>query len=132
MIDTYLAYLRDVRRMSPNTVESYARDLSQLAAFAEKTGRPVEALDRRDLEAFVRRLMTAGLAPRSVARLVACVRGFYKFIVVENKLAKNPADDLRSPRALAVAAEVPQPRGGGSSARPARCQRLRAACATRR
>ena len=98
MIDTYVAYLRDVRRVSPNTVESYARDLSQLAAFAEKTGRPVEALDRKDLEAFVRSLMTAGLAPRSVARLVACLRGFYKFVVVENKLAKNPAEDLRSPR----------------------------------
>ena len=35
-IDGYLAYLRDVRRMSPNTVESYARDLAALAAFAEK------------------------------------------------------------------------------------------------
>ena len=33
-IDSYLAYLRDVRRMSPNTIESYARDLAGLAAFA--------------------------------------------------------------------------------------------------
>ena len=99
MIDGYLAYLRDVRRMSPNTLESYARDLSQLAAFAEKTQRPVQSLDRRDLEAFVRSLMGAGLSPRSVARAVACVRGFYRFITAEEKLAQNPADDLRSPRA---------------------------------
>jgi site-specific recombinase XerC len=40
-IDTYLSYLRDVRRMSPNTIESYARDLAGLAAFAEKLGRDV-------------------------------------------------------------------------------------------
>lgn len=99
MIDGYLTYLRDVRRMSPNTLESYARDLSQLAAFAEKRERAVESLDRRDLEAFVRSLMTSGLSPRSVARSVACVRGFYKFITAEQKLAQNPADDLRSPRA---------------------------------
>jgi integrase/recombinase XerD len=99
MIDEYLTYLRDVRRMSPNTLESYARDLSQLAAFAEQQGRAVEALDRRDLEAFVRSLMTSGLAPRSVARAVACVRGFYKFVTTERKLQHNPADDLRSPRA---------------------------------
>jgi integrase/recombinase XerD len=99
VIDGYLTYLRDVRRMSPNTLESYARDLSQLAAFAEAKERPVESLDRRDLEAFVRSLMGAGLAPRSVARAVACVRGFYKFITAEQKLAQNPADDLRSPRA---------------------------------
>ena len=44
-IDTYLDYLRDVRRMSPNTVSSYARDLAALAAFAEKKGRAVEGLD---------------------------------------------------------------------------------------
>jgi len=99
MIDSYIAYLRDVRRMSPNTLESYARDLTHLDAFAEKRGVAVEALDRRDLEAFVRGLLASGLAPRSVARSVACVRGLYKFIAVERKLPVNPADDLRSPRA---------------------------------
>ena len=99
MIDTYLGYLRDVRRMSPNTVESYARDLAALAAFAERQGRGVEALGRRDLEAFARRLMADGLAPRSVARAVACVRGFYTFLFAEQKIAANPAEDLRAPRA---------------------------------
>ena len=99
MIDTYLTYLRDVRRMSPNTVESYARDLAALSAFAETRGRAVDALDRRDLDAFVRHLMASGLAPRSVARAVACVRGFYKFLAVERKQDQSPADDLRPPRA---------------------------------
>lgn len=99
MIDTYLTYLRDVRRMSPNTIENYARDLAQLGAFAERTGTDIEALERRDLESFVRDLMASGLSPRSVARTVACVRGFYRFVAVERKLAENPADDLRSPRA---------------------------------
>jgi integrase/recombinase XerD len=99
MIDGYLAYLAEVRRMSPNTIESYARDLAQLGGFAEKSGKEVQHLDRRDLEAFVRSLVTSGLAPRSVSRAVACVRGFYKFITVEQKLDQNPADDLRSPRA---------------------------------
>jgi len=98
-IDTYLTYLRDVRRMSPNTVESYARDLAALAAFAGKRGADVAALERRDLEAFVRSLMASGLAPRSVARAVACVRGFYKFLAIEHKLERSPADDLQPPRA---------------------------------
>jgi integrase/recombinase XerD len=101
-IDGYLAYLRDVRRMSPNTVESYARDLAALAAFAEKGQLDPAALDRRDLEAFVRSQMASGLSPRSTARAVACVRGFYKFLAVEQRRESSPADDLRAPRAWAA------------------------------
>jgi integrase/recombinase XerD len=98
-IDEYLDYLRDVRRMSPNTVSSYGVDLAALAAFAEQQRRPVEALDRRALEAFARRLMTNGLAPRSVARAIACVRGYFRFLLLEKKIAADPAEDLRAPRA---------------------------------
>jgi integrase/recombinase XerD len=101
-IDGYLAYLRDVRRMSPNTVESYARDLAALAAFAEKRNVDPGAMDRRDLEAFVRSLMAGGLSPRSTARAVACIRGFFKFLAVEQRLESSAADDLRAPRAWAA------------------------------
>ncbi len=98
-IAVYLDYLRDVRRMSPNTLSSYARDLGALTAFATAKKRAVESLDRRDLEAFARQLMTNGLAPRSVARAVACVRGFYRFLLLEKRITRDPAGDLRSPRA---------------------------------
>jgi integrase/recombinase XerD len=101
-IDDYLVYLRDVRRMSPNTVESYARDLQALASFADARDVQVEALARADLEAFVRHLMSSGLAPRSVARAVACVRGFYRFVAIERKQDDSPADDLRPPKAWAA------------------------------
>jgi integrase/recombinase XerD len=99
VIDRYISYLRDVRRMSPNTVESYARDLAALANFADKRKASVEELTRRDLEAFARALMTQGLSPRSVARTIACVRGFYRFLALERKLEQSPAADLRAPRA---------------------------------
>lgn len=98
-IDTYLDYLRDVRRMSPNTLSNYARDLAGLAGFAEQQGSSVEALQRRDLEAFARRMMANGLAPRSVARAIACVRGYYRFLLIEKRLTSDPAADLRAPRA---------------------------------
>jgi integrase/recombinase XerD len=98
-IDTYISYLRDVRRVSPNTVESYARDLAALADFAEKKGQAIEVLRRADLEAFVRHLQSAGQSPRSAARAVASVRGFYRFLLLEKAIAANPAEDLRAPRA---------------------------------
>ena len=58
----------------------------------------VDRLGRPDLEAFVRELMASGRAPRSVARIVACVRGFYRFLLLDGHVAANPADDLRAPR----------------------------------
>jgi len=102
LVDDYVAYLRDVRRMSPNTVESYARDLALLAEFAGKREQSVDVLTRADLETFVRQLMSSGLSPRSVARAVACVRGFYRFVAMERRQESSPADDLRPPRAWAA------------------------------
>ena len=95
----YLDELRVSRRLSANTILAYRRDLDHLLAFAADEERAVETLDRHDLEAFVRRLMSSGLSPRSVARIVACVRGFYRFLVLDGHLAGSPADDVRAPRA---------------------------------
>jgi integrase/recombinase XerD len=85
--------------MSPNTIESYARDLAALAGFAERTGQSIESLRRTDLEAFVRRLQSAGQSPRSAARAVASVRGIYRFLLLEHAIPADPAEDLRAPRA---------------------------------
>jgi integrase/recombinase XerD len=99
LVDAYLDHLRVERRLADHTLESYARDLAALRAFAAGAGRPVESLDRAALEQFVREQRERGLAPRSVARLVAAVRGFYRFLVLDRRLERNPADDLRPPRA---------------------------------
>jgi integrase/recombinase XerD len=99
LVDAYLQHLAVERRLSPHTVESYRRDLSQLSAAAAGLARPVPALDRRALEQVVRQLMGEGRSPRSVARAVACFRGFYRFLVVSGHRADNPAADLRAPRA---------------------------------
>lgn len=99
LVDAYLSHLAVERRLSPNTVDSYRRDLSQLSAAAASLGRRVEGLDRRALEQVVRQLMGEGRSPRSVARAVACFRGFYRFLVVSGHRQDNPAIDVRAPRA---------------------------------
>jgi len=99
VIEAYLEHLRVERRLADHTLDSYARDLRGLAAFAAGEGRTLETLDRRALEAFVRCQRTAGLSPRSVARGIAAVRGFYRFLVLDRRLERSPADDLQPPRA---------------------------------
>jgi integrase/recombinase XerD len=99
LVEAYLDHLRVERRLAAHTLESYARDLSALAAYAAGAGRTVESLDRHALEAFVREQRGRGLSPRSVARAVAAVRGFFRFLVLDRTIAGSPADDLQPPRA---------------------------------
>ena len=126
LVDAYLAHLALERRLSPHTVENYGRDLVLLAKATAGGGVALENLDRKALEAVVRTLMGEGRSPRSVARAVACFRGFYRYLVVSGHRTNNPADDLVSPRAwktlpkflsieevdrLLAAPDVSQPRG---------------------
>jgi len=98
LVDAYLTHLTVERRLAANSVESYARDLVLLATFAAGRGTSVDSLARPDLERLVRDLMSEGRSPRSVARAVACFRGFYRFLVIDGRVTASPADDLHPPR----------------------------------
>src|SRR5688500_5860645 len=102
LVDAYLTHLTVERRLAANSIESYARDLTLLASFAAGRGTGVDALGRPDLERLVLDLMSEGRSPRSVARAVACFRGFYRFLVIDGRVTASPADDLHPPRVWKV------------------------------
>lgn len=101
-LSEYLSHLRYERRLAEHTVESYGRDLAALAGFAARREQTLERLTRHDLEGFVRGRMSDGRSPRSVARLIAAVRGFYRFLMLHGRVRENPAVDLQAPRAWKV------------------------------
>ena len=99
VVEAYLDHLRIVRRLAENSLAAYQRDLLALARFAAGAGQSMQSLSFADLEAFVRALSADGRSPRSVARTIAGVRGFYRHLVLNRALESSPADDLRAPRA---------------------------------
>lgn len=99
VVEEYLDHLRVEEGLAANTVDAYKRDLDRLRRFAVSRGKSIEALDRRDLDAHVRALMGRGASPRSVGRGVAAVRGLYRYLALERRIASNPAEDLHAPRA---------------------------------
>ena len=146
LVDAYLSHLAVERRLSPNTVESYGRDLSQLSAAAAALERPVESLDRRALE--------AGRAPvdggGAIAEIGGARRGLLsRLLPVSRRLRasrRQPRRRCAAPRAWKTlpkflsAEEVDQAArraGHDAAARPARSRADRAvlrdrACACRR
>lgn len=99
VVDAFLDHLRVARRLAQNSLDSYAHDLVLLTRYVEQRGQPLEGLELGDLEAFVRMLSTEGYAPRSVARIISAVRGFYGFLTLERRIGSSPAADLEAPRA---------------------------------
>src|SRR5438552_8204746 len=96
----YLDHLRVERALSPNTLEAYGRDLGRLTAFADARKRALLGLRQADLTDFIGSLRAEGLSPRSVARTVHALRGFFRFALREGRLETDPMENLRAPRAF--------------------------------
>ncbi len=96
----YLAHLRVERGLSENTLEAYGRDLGKLVAFAQTKKRPALELVQKDLTEFIGLLRDQGLGPRSQARAIHAVRGFYRYGVREGFIDADPMENLRAPRAF--------------------------------
>jgi integrase/recombinase XerC len=95
-IDRYLARLRETS--SPHTLRAYTMNLALFASYcaAEKVKRPQE-ITHRFLRGFLVELNGKGLARSSVARYIAAVRSFTRFLVREHAIDSDPARALRSP-----------------------------------
>lgn len=95
----YIHYLKLERGLASNSIVNYRRDVSKLAAFAgnlEPEALP-DRIAREQLEDFVHH-MAASLNPRSRARILSGLRGFFAYMVFEGYRKDNPMDLIESPR----------------------------------
>ena len=97
--DEYLGYLSVERGSSPNTVESYGRDLRRYLSYLAGEGitRPAD-VTRQVVEAHVRALDDVGLAPASIERAISAIKGFHRFMVAEQICENHPTADLLLPK----------------------------------
>jgi len=98
-VEEYLDRLALERRLSPNTVSSYRRDLESFFAFSDATGAThLDDVDRRLVRRYVADLSEQGFASRSIARKASAVRAFYSDAVRRSVVESNPADGITVPR----------------------------------
>ena len=100
LIDGYLESLISQRKLSPHTVISYRRDLSQLHAFVEALGVAFSLANvtHFHIRKFAAQLHGGGLGARSIARKLSAWRGFFHWLSEQMPLASNPVDGVKAPK----------------------------------
>jgi integrase/recombinase XerD len=92
-IEEYLVSLRVERGLAANTINAYERDLAQYQQFLEG-----EEPDQSAVERYVTALRETGLAPSSVGRKVAAIKGLHRFLVAEEMRDQDPTLLVESPK----------------------------------
>jgi integrase/recombinase XerD len=95
----FLRFLTVEKGLSANTLAAYGRDLDRFILFCGRQKTSWDRARESDLAAFVRSESKAGLSPRSLARRISTLKSFYRFLLLDGRLEKNPAIYLISPKA---------------------------------
>ncbi len=108
VFNKYINYLKAERNASPYTVRNYTSDLAGNYARGSQKGffqflrlRKIGSLDEVDkqvLRDYISWLMKQGVAKASIARKLSAIRSFYRYLVWEEMLSKNPLEKATSPK----------------------------------
>ena len=100
-IHTFEVYLTHERGLSPNTVQAYATDLSQLAGFVhDRLGEGADAgeVTLTVVRAFLRSQSDAGIASSSMMRKISSISTFFKYLRIREMIDSDPTTHLSRPR----------------------------------
>lgn len=95
-IDKYIRYLEIEKNVSPHTITNYKIDLKAFRDFSGDIA--VEKIDYLLLRKFLAHLKAVQYDKRSIARRLACLRSFFKFLCRDGYLKTNPATGLSTPK----------------------------------
>jgi len=97
-VESFLEMMAAERGAAANTLDAYRRDLDDLADFLARRGRNVTDADAAAIRDWLSAQAAAGMAPRTQARRLSCIRQFYLFLFAERIRADDPTSNLDAPR----------------------------------
>jgi integrase/recombinase XerD len=102
LLRQYLTYLRVEKGLRPLTCEAYQRDLSLFAEYLEGTDAVPITAGQAQVSGFLEHLQKHGVQSRSIARKLSCLRGFYKWLLLDKRIGHDPTVNLESPSSWKV------------------------------
>ncbi len=97
-IDRYIDALWLERGLSDNSLQSYRRDLQQWSAWLLQRGSGVLQCSRVEVLDYLADQRRGGKSARSTARLLSCLRGFYRYQLREGRLEEDPVANIDAPK----------------------------------
>src|ERR1700679_4330258 len=96
----FKAYLQLERSMSDNTVEAYLHDVAMLRDHVLDTfpGVGVEQLEREHLQSLLADIYDLGLSVGTQARVLSGIKSFFRFLLLEEMIKKDPSELLDAPK----------------------------------
>jgi integrase/recombinase XerD len=102
LLHDYQAYLRVEKGLRPLTCEAYDSDLKTFAEFIESRHGVLLTATQEDVAAFLENLRGHDIVQRSAARKLSCLRGFYKWLLLDRRIHHDPTVNIESPKAWKV------------------------------
>ena len=97
LIPEYLTYLRVEKGLRPLSCEAYERDLLQFAEFLEQQSATLLVATQAHVAGFLEHLAKHNVESRSAARKLSCLRGFYRWLLLDKRIHRDPTLNLESP-----------------------------------
>ncbi len=98
LISEFLDAIWVEKGLSANTQESYRRDLSQFAQWLAAGGSDLVAANAASVQEYLNHRLGAEFSSRTAARFLSCLRGFYRYLLRENKVGENPLALIDNPK----------------------------------
>ena len=99
-IQGFRSFLQLERSLSINSIEAYERDIEKLSQFLELKNiqKPPNKLVTKDIRCFMQWIASLGLSARSQSRILSGIKAFYKYLILEENLKKDPTDLVEAPK----------------------------------
>lgn len=97
VVRDYLMCLRVERGLRPLTCDSYSKDLEQFCEYLETSDRLLTHAQHEDVSGWMHHLRTHDRTDRSVARKLSCLRGLYKWLLLDKRIAHDPTLRIAAP-----------------------------------
>ena len=94
----YLDYVAVEKGLAKNSLASYRHDLHRFGHWLQDQQLDLARVERSHLTRYFQALRTTGISARSVARALAGIRGFFRFLVAERHLQRDPTENLETPK----------------------------------